>query len=114
MSCAMVMRRPLGVEASGCGDPSLLLDDDDRLLGAVSDREAGVLHLVGRDFAAVYFVGVAVVIQLEEQRRHDEAAVVALALLFLDADLHGNTTASCRGPRTWPPAHVTADGSTSR
>src|SRR5438093_11333275 len=62
--------------------------DVDGALGAVGDREAGLLLEARRDGAVADFMGVPVVVELEELRGDDEAAVMALALLLVDFDFH--------------------------
>src|SRR5581483_2384693 len=95
----------------------LLVDDGDRLLGAVVHRPLRERDVVlGLQLAGAARGRVAVLVDLEHAGRHRVAAVVALALLGVDLDLFrhaGNTTIILRGPRTCPPAHVTASGSSS-
>jgi len=57
--------------------PSGFFFDEDRALRAVLDGQAGLLHQLGRHFAAVQLVGIAVVVQFEEFGGDDEAAVVS-------------------------------------
>src|SRR3990170_1667777 len=58
---------------------------------------------------------VAQIVDIEELRGHAKATVMTLALLAVYSHAHhGKTTGIERGPRTWPPAQVTASGSSSR
>src|SRR3972149_3756555 len=58
---------------------------------------------------------VAQIVDIEELRGQAKATVMTLALLAVYSHAHhGKTTGIERGPRTWPPAQVTASGSSSR
>ena len=50
------------------------------------------------------------VVDVEQIGSERVAAAVALAPLGIDVDPHPTTTGIVRGPRTWPPAHVTVGG----
>src|SRR5688500_14941150 len=66
---------------------SILLDRDGELR-AVDSREAGVLLLICGHHAVVGLVREAVVVDVEQGGCQRAAAVVALALLLVDADAH--------------------------
>lgn len=90
------------------------LFEADGVLRAVGDGESGLLLQLRRDDPAVALVRIAQIVEVEQLRGQVEAAVMALALLAVDSNAdHGNSTGIERGPRTCPPAQVTA-GRSSR
>ena len=71
------------IRARRCsGDVRLVFFDVDRALGAVGDREAGLLLEARRDGAVADFMGVPVVVELEELRGDDEAAARQTVTVF--------------------------------
>src|SRR5208283_2109658 len=77
-------------------------------------RKTGTLFEVGRDGSVAQDRGGPEVVDLEQFGHERVTAGMPLALGRVDRDLQGKTTGSVRGPRTWPPAQVTAAGSASR
>src|SRR6202790_4631662 len=94
--------------------PGSGLDLLDGVLGAVGDGQSGLVLQLGRDGPVPHHRGLAVVVHREELRGQPVTAGMAGALLLDHPDPHGKTTASCRGPRTWPPAQVTSAPSARR
>src|SRR4051812_41051056 len=88
--------------------------DAERVFGAVADGQPGDVLPPGRDLTVIPNGGDSVVVDVEEVGGDGEAPAVALAPVGIDADLHPMTTGMVRGPRTWPPAQVTAAASASR
>src|SRR5215213_6262413 len=62
--------------------------DADRVLGAVGDGQAGLVRQVRRHRPVTDDHGLAVVVDVEQLGSEGVAAVVALALVRLDDDLH--------------------------